>query len=53
MLACSFVVGEQFLALTLEIHEETVRLLEPMDFKTIAAEVVAWKDLIGGSVGPS
>ena len=37
----------------LAIHEVTVRLLEPMDFKTIVVEVVAWKEFIGGSVGPS
>ena len=37
----------------LAIHEVTVRLLEPMDFKTIVAEAVEWKEFIGGSVGPS
>ena len=37
----------------LAIYEVIVRLLEPMDFKTIATEVAAWKDFIGGSVGPS
>ena len=37
----------------LAMHEVAVRLLEPMDFKTIAAEAPAWKDFIGGSAGPS
>ena len=37
----------------LDIHEVTVRLLEPIDFKTIVVEDNAWKEFIGGSVGPS
>ena len=37
----------------LVIHEVTDRLLEPMDFKTIIVEDVAWKEFIGGSIGPS
>ena len=37
----------------LAIHEVTVRLLEPMDFRTIVAEVDAWREFIGGSVGTS
>ena len=37
----------------LDIHEVTVRLLEPIDFKTITAEVDAWREFIGGSVGTS
>ena len=37
----------------LAIHEVTVRLLEPMDFKTIVAEATAWKEFIVGSAGPS
>ena len=37
----------------LAIHEVTVRLLEPMDFKTIAGKSHAWRKFIGGSVGPS
>ena len=39
--------------LQLAIHEVTVRLLEPMDFKTITTEADAWKDFIGESIGPS
>ena len=37
----------------LAIHEVTVRLLETIDFRTIAAEANAWKEFIGGSGGPS
>ena len=37
----------------LAIHEVIVRLLEPMDFKTITAEVSARKEFIGESTGPS
>ena len=37
----------------LAIHEVTFKLLEPVDFKTIIAEVAAWKEFIGGSAGPS
>ena len=33
------------------IHEVVVRLLEPTDFKTIAAEAAAWKEFIGESTG--
>ena len=36
----------------LAIHEVTVRLLEPMDFKTIVAEADAWREFIGGLAGP-
>ena len=37
----------------LVVQEETVRLMEAMDFRTIAVEADAWKEFIGGSVGPS
>ena len=37
----------------LAIHEVTVRLLEPIDFKTIVAEVDAWREFIGETTGPS
>ena len=37
----------------LDIHEVTVRLLEPIDFKTIVGEADAWRKFIGGSTGPS
>ena len=37
----------------LAIHEVTVRLLEPIDFKIIAAEIDAWREFNGGSVGSS
>ena len=32
----------------LATHEVTVILLEPMDFKAIAAEAATWKEFIGG-----
>ena len=37
----------------LAIHEVIVILLEPIDFKNIVAEADAWRDFIGGIVGPS
>ena len=37
----------------LAIHEVIDRLLDPMDFKTIATEATPCKEFIGGSVGPS
>ena len=37
----------------LDIHEVTIRLLAPIGFKTIAAEVYAWSEFIGRSIGSS
>ena len=35
------------------IHEVTVRLLEPMDFRTIAADTTTWKQFLDGLAGPT
>ena len=37
----------------LDVHGVTVRLLDPIDFKTIAAEADAWSEFIGRSAGSS
>ena len=37
----------------LAIHEVTIKLLDPIDFKTITVEADAWRKLIGGLAGPS
>ena len=34
-------------------QEVTVRFLEPIDFDTIAADVVAWKQFMNDSTGPT
>ena len=34
-------------------HEVTNRILEPIDFETIAADVVAWKQFMNESTGPT
>ena len=35
----------------LVVHEVLVRILEPMDFRTIVEDVVAWKQFVDGLVG--
>ena len=35
------------------IHEVTVRLLEPMDFRTITTDAATWKQFMDGLAGPS
>ena len=37
----------------LSLHEVTIRLLEPMDFKTIAADATMWKQFVDGLVVPT
>ena len=37
----------------LSVHEVTVKLLEPMDFRTIATDVATWKQFMDGLVGPT
>ena len=37
----------------LDVHEVTVRLLEPLDYKTSVAEADAWGKFIGRPTGPS
>ena len=37
----------------LAMHELIVGLLEPMDFRTISANVAAWKQFIERLVGPA
>ena len=35
----------------LYVHEVTVRLLEPMDFRTIGADAATWKQFVDGLAG--
>ena len=37
----------------LTVHEVTVRLLEPLDYKSNVVEVDAWGEFIGIPAGPS
>ena len=37
----------------LVVHEVTVRLLEPLDYKTIVAEAIAWGEFIERPTGPT
>ena len=37
----------------LSIHEVIVRILEPMDFRTITADAATWKQFIEGLAGPT
>ena len=37
----------------LSVHEVTFRILEPIDFRTIAADATTWKKLVDGLARPT
>ena len=37
----------------LAMHEVLVRILQPMDFGTIAEDAAVWKQFVDGLVGPT
>ena len=37
----------------LVVHEVSVIILEPMDFRSIAEDAAAWKQFVDGLVGPT
>ena len=37
----------------LVVHEVTIRILEPMDFRTIVAYATTWKQFVDGLAGPA
>ena len=39
--------------LQLVVHEVIVRILEPMDFRSIAEDVAAWKQFVDGVARPT